>query len=124
MIKLKYNVRPSIQVEVDVNDQLELFKSLAEIQEIMGEDTCKKCGGVDTSFVVREVDGNTFHEIRCNNKGCRAILSFGKEKKSGRLYPRRYEVEGKEAKKDADGKVVYLPNEGWVAYNPKTGQKE
>jgi hypothetical protein len=53
----------------------------------------------------------TYYELRCAD--CGARLSFGSMKKGGGLFPRR---------KDSEGN--WLPDRGWVKWNPKTEKNE
>lgn len=113
-MKLTYttpNGRLSVQLEAD--DHRAVFSDLATFQEVFQEDECGKCGSTDVRFVVREVDGNKYHEIHCQKHECRARLAFGQHKQGGTLFPRR---------KDGDGN--WLPDRGWTRWNAKTGQEE
>ncbi len=79
---------------------MEIFKDLAAIQEIFGEEACGVCGSKNIKFIVRNIENNDYFELRCSD--CGAILAFGQHKKGGTLFPKR---------KDDDGH--YLPNKGW-----------
>jgi hypothetical protein len=101
-----------LNVEVEGEKQKDVFMELARFQEVFEHSKCGKCGSDDVRFVVRSVDDNEFYEIHCQN--CRARLAFGQHKgKEGTLFPRR-----------KDGENNWLPNNGWVKYNPKTGKDE
>ena len=102
-MKVNYKVGDRLEFELEGAGQKELFKELASIQEIFGEEQCGMCGNSNIKFVVRNVDGNDYFELRCAN--CGAILSFGQHKKGGTLFPKR---------KDESGN--YLPNKGWHKY--------
>lgn len=102
-MKALYNVNGKLQFEVEGSGQKELFKELATIQEIFGEEKCAACNKTNIRFVVRNVDSNDYYELRCND--CGAVLSFGQHKKGGTLFPKR---------KDDDGN--YLPNKGWYKW--------
>ncbi len=99
-MKALYNVNNRLQFEVEGSGQKELFKELATIQEIFGEEKCGNCNKDSIRFVVRNVDDNDYYELRCAD--CNSILSFGQHKKGGTLFPKR---------KDENGN--YLPNKGW-----------
>ena len=105
-MKALYNVNNRLQFEVEGSGQKELFKELATIQEIFGEEKCGMCGNSSLKFLVRNVEGNDYYELRCNE--CTALLSFGQHKKGGTLFPKR---------KDDNGN--YLPHKGWHKWNPK-----
>lgn len=99
-MKVKYKVSDRLEFELEGSGQKEVFKELALIQEIFGEEKCGVCGNQNIKFVVRNVEGNDYYELRCSD--CGSILAFGQHKKGGTLFPKR---------KDDDGK--YLPNRGW-----------
>ena len=99
-MKALYNVNGRLQFEVEGSGQKELFKELATIQEIFGEEKCSVCNKNNIRFVVRNVEDNDYYELRCSD--CGAVLSFGQHKKGGTLFPKR---------KDESGN--YLPNKGW-----------
>ena len=81
-----------ISVEFECDTQKELFAQLSSFQEVFGETKCGKCGSENLKFVVREVDGNEYHEIRCLD--CGAKLQFGVNKKGGGLFPKRKDADG------------------------------
>ena len=62
-------------------------------------------------FVVRNVDGNDYYELRCND--CGAVLAFGQHKKGGTLFPKRKDDEGN-----------YLPNKGWHKWSPEAKESK
>lgn len=94
--------------ELDATDEKVLFEKLAHVQEIFDQ-KCEKCGSTDIKFVVRNVESGkkeyTYMECRCNNKDCRARLSFG-TKQTGELFPKR---------KDSEGN--YIGTYGWGVWN-------
>lgn len=99
-MKLKYRVNDKLEFELEGSGQKEVFKELSTIQEIFGEEACGLCGKRDIRYIVRNVDGNDFYELRCTD--CGAILTFGQHKKGATLFPKR-----------KDDKNNYLPNRGW-----------
>ena len=99
-MKVKYKVSDKLEFELEGAGQKEVFKELALIQEIFGEEKCGVCGSQNIKFVVRNVEGNDYYELRCSD--CGSILAFGQHKKGGTLFPKRKEDDGK-----------YLPNRGW-----------
>lgn len=104
-MKVRYTAgRLSTEFE---GNQVEIFGRLAEFQEIFEETTCGKCGKNNLRYVVREVDGNSYHELHC--KDCRAKLAFGQHKNTNTLFPKR---------KSPDGD--YLPDRGWMRWDNKT----
>lgn len=109
---MKVNYRSGkISVEIEAETQVDLFQKLASFQEIFGEATCGKCGSDNVRFQTRNVDDNLYYELRCLD--CGAQLAFGVMKKGGRLFPKR---------KDKDGN--WLPDGGWVKWNPETKKEE
>jgi len=101
-----------LRVEVDEDKPKDVFAELARFQEVFENLKCGKCGHDDVQFVVRNVDDNDFYEIHC--KHCRARFAFGQHKgKEGTLFPRR-----------KDGEGNWLPDGGWLKYNPETGREE
>tara|TARA_R110000824_G_scaffold14985_3_gene63341 strand:- start:10876 stop:11205 length:330 start_codon:yes stop_codon:yes gene_type:complete len=109
-MKVQYTSGP-IKVEIEADTQIELFQQLANFQEIFAENLCGKCGSENIRYQVRNVDDNLYYELRC--AGCNAKLAFGVMKKGGRLFPKRKDKEGK-----------WLPNGGWVKWNPDTQKEE
>lgn len=99
-MKILYKVNDKLTFELEGEGQKEIFKELATIQEIFSEEKCGLCGSSNIRFVVRNVDGNDYYELRCID--CGAVLAFGQHKKGGTLFPKR---------KDDDGN--YMPNKGW-----------
>jgi len=110
MMKASYT-SGKITVEIEFETQIELFQKLSNFQEIFEETTCGKCGSDNIRFQVRNVDDNLYYELRCAD--CGAQLAFGVMKKGGRLFPKRKDKEGK-----------WLPNNGWVKWNPETKREE
>ena len=100
-----------LKVELEAESQVDLFQQLGEFQEIFDETECGKCQSENLRFVVRNVDENLYYELKCLD--CGARLSFGTMKKGGRLFPRR---------KNKDGE--WLPDRGWVNWNPDTKKEE
>ena len=115
-MKVQVKVSPNVIIIAEGEKQTDVFKELASMQEIFGN-TCGRCQGTDTQFVVRTVEENDYFEVRCRNLKCKAVLSFGQTKKGGSLFPHK-------TKNDEDGKKSYLPYGGWLVYNPQTKQKE
>ena len=110
-MKLNYQTKSGrINVEIEGDSQRDLFIAIARFQEVFEESKCGKCGSENLRFVVRNVDDNQFYELRCLD--CGAKLSYGAHKVGGGLFPKRKE----------DGE--WLPDRGWVKWNPKTEKNE
>jgi ribosomal protein L40E len=111
-MKLTYTTKNGrLKVELEGDSQKDLFEAISKFQEVFDETSCGKCGSENLRFVVRNVEDNLYYELRCLD--CGARLSFGVHKKGGGLFPKR---------KDNDGK--WLPDGGWLKWNPKTEQSE
>jgi DNA-directed RNA polymerase subunit RPC12/RpoP len=111
-MKISYTTKNGkIKAEFDSESPKDLFSEINKFQEVFEEDTCGKCGSEDIKYIVRNIDDNQYYELRCNK--CSARLSFGVNKKGGGLFPKR---------KDNDGN--WLPDSGWVKWNPKTEKAE
>lgn len=90
---------------------------MSEFAATFQDTNCGACNSSDIDYVVRKVEGNSFYEMQCNNKNCRARLSFGHSKAENKMYPKRVETDNKgKALRDAEGKVTYLENNGWTVY--------
>jgi hypothetical protein len=106
IMKILYKANDKLQFELEGAGQKEVFKELATIQEIFSEDKCGLCNKTSIKYACRNVEGNDYYELKCND--CGAVLSFGQHKKGGTLFPKR---------KDDDG--TYLPNKGWHKWTGK-----
>lgn len=103
-MKVNYRVNSKLSFEIEAEGQKELFKSVANVQEIFGEESCGACKSESLRFCVRNVDSNDYYELRCLD--CGAILPFGQHKKGGTLFPKR---------KDENNN--WLPDRGWYKWN-------
>jgi hypothetical protein len=129
MLKVQLRVSPTVHVVAEGETQMDVFQQIAEMQEVFGEQKCGKCGCTDLSYRVRKVpDGKksefSYPELVCQNKDCWAKLSFGQAKEDGKLFPVRFERDGKEYKKDANGKNIRRGSNGWVKFNKETNKEE
>lgn len=118
-MKAVFNVRDGLTVEVDIKDIKDVFKASTDFHEVFGDHKCGLCQSDDIRLNHRNVEGNDFYELVCNVRGCGGKLSYGQEKATNKIYPRRYETDPKgKALRDNDGKPKYLPNGGWHKYVP------
>lgn len=113
---LKANIKTPIgPFVVEGATQLEVFEAVAQIQEVFSEESCGLCGCESIRYAVREVGGNTFPEIHCQNSECEARLTFGQNRapKVGSIYPvRKLEKSGKPNRT----KGVIGEHRGWTKY--------
>ena len=111
-MKVTYTTKGArLAVEFEADNQRDLFSQLGTFQEVFENSVCGKCGSENLRFVVRTVDENQYYEIRCTD--CGARLEFGSMKKGRGLFPKRKDKEGN-----------WLPDGGWVKWNPKTKSVE
>ena len=92
-MKISYTTKNNrLQCEIDAESVKEVFKKLAEFQEIFDEDKCGSCGSEDISFQVRTVEGNDFYELKCNK--CFSKLAYGQHRMGNSLFPKRKLADG------------------------------
>ena len=101
----------NLSFEIEGSTQKELFKGLAEAQEIFQHEPCGMCKSNNVKFAVRTIDSNDFFELKCND--CGAALSFGQHKSGSSLFPKRKEEDAKDPKTKQVVKGKNLPNKGW-----------
>jgi len=124
-MKVEYATKNGkFKVEFEAENQQDLWKQLAQFQEIFEDLTCTKkiddkyLKSDNVRFVVRtNTDGDEFFELHCVEPGplFGTKKSFGcfKEKdKKGNLFPHRKDKEGN-----------FLPDNGWMKWD-KTLNKE
>jgi hypothetical protein len=104
-MKVRYKGE-TIEIEVEGKDSKDCFAQLAGAVEVFGNTKCGACDSPRTLPVVRENQGNTYYEVKCQD--CGSSLGFGQKKQDGSLFPK---------KKDKDGN--WLDNTGWVKWHPK-----
>lgn len=101
-------------ITVSGDKMVEVFKELADLQEIFSNDQCGKCKNKELKFIVRsDKDENEYYELHCGNSKCRARFAFGQMKgKEGKLFPKRKDKEGN-----------WLPDGGWVRWDRDAGKE-
>jgi hypothetical protein len=118
-MKAQYTTRNGrYTFEVEGSTHVELFKAIAEIQEIYEGLTCTYNGksSDDVILRVRTVEDNDFLEAVCISDEPtlrNARLSFGQAKKGGGIFPKR---------KNEDGS--FNKNSGWKKWNATTKTEE
>jgi hypothetical protein len=121
-MKAQFKVSPTLIIEVEGSNQVELFGRLAEAAEVFGEQECGMCQSKDITFIRRSNNGNDFYEMACQNPGCGARLSMGQSRQlKGQLFPIRKIVKsgpdkGRPSRKDGD---YDNENRGWTKYRGK-----
>lgn len=108
-----------LTIELEGATQKDLWKAIAEIQEVFGEHDCGLCKKTNIVYRVRVVDGDEYYEMKCMD--CGAILAFGQSKKSpGKLFPiRKVTPDGRHSRKDGE---YDREHRGWTKWKgePKT----
>lgn len=127
MPTVTFKASDSVSISINGENPLEVFKGLANFQEVFGEKCCGKCQSTDISFRVRRPTKGSktydYPELVCQNPKCRAKLSFG-QSDEGALFPVRFQREGGAYVKDENGKNVPRGTWGWVVFNRETGKEE
>ncbi len=108
-MRAQLRVRQNLTLELEADQQTDLFRLLASAQEVFGEARCGKCKSAELVFRTRKnAQENEFFELLCTR--CRAVLQLGVHKKGGTLFPRRH--------RDGDGgEKEWLPDNGWVRWD-------
>lgn len=92
----------TVEFEIQSETEKDLFRGIAEIQEVFGETQCGLCKHDQLRYVVRKVADNEFYELLCEH--CRGKLVFGVLKATpGKLFPiRKLLPNGKPSWKDGE----------------------
>ena len=110
-MKINYTTKNQrLSVEVEAKTNKEAFKQLAEFQEIFEETNCGSCNSDDLRFIVRNVEGNDFYELKCNS--CGSKLAYGQHRVGESLFPKR----------KLDDSSYDFQNKGWHKWDGKNGQ--
>jgi predicted nucleic-acid-binding Zn-ribbon protein len=104
-MKVRHKIE-SIEVEVEGKDTKDCFGQIATAVEVFANTKCGACDSPRTMPMVRDVQGNTYYEMKCLD--CGASLSFGQKKSDGSLFPK---------KKDKEGN--WLDSNGWTKWKPR-----
>jgi len=123
MMRAKYKINDILTIEVEAEKLKDLLQEISLVDNALSQEECGKCKSTNTFPRIRVVDNNSFPQIQCDD--CKAFLPLGTSKDTQILYKKRFDIDDKgRAKKDASGKAIYLPDNGWRKYNPKTKQIE
>ena len=103
---------PIVTFELEASTPKDMFKLIAETQEVFGERQCGMCGKQNIRFAVRTVGGDDYYEYQCE---CGAKLSLGQAKaKAGHLFPiRKLTDKGKPDRKNG---AYDTKCKGWTKY--------
>jgi hypothetical protein len=72
-----------LTIKVQAENQKELFKLIAGVQNVFDETKCGMCGSTEIQFQVRTVESNDYYGLSCLK--CRAQLNFGQHKTGSTL---------------------------------------
>lgn len=118
-----YKVNENLTFKINGENVKSILDQLTGIYQSVGAEECGKCGSGDTRPQSRKIKDDVFYEIRCQQ--CEAVLQLGVSKEDQSLYKKKMKTDTKgKAVKDNDGKGVYLPNGGWLKWNPQTQTME
>lgn len=118
-MKLNYTTPDNrMSVELSGDSQKDLFKELADFQEVFQGNVCSAVidGKVlktdNTVFRVREVDDNLYYEMVCLEPGPLFMYKkqFGQNKKGGSLFPKWPNKEDKDIVLGLNGWFKYVGN--------------
>jgi len=124
-MKARIKATDNLWFDVEAEQEDELFKQIARIQEIFQHNGCGACGSFNIKFVCRlDSSDNDWLEITCQD--CRAKLIFGRTKKGGLIFPKikwdqlseKQQEQRINEKSYADKHRGYLPDKGWFIYKP------
>ena len=126
-MKARIRATEGLWFDVEAEQEDELFKQIARVQEIFQHNGCGACSSPNVKFVCRlDNSDNDWLEITCQD--CRAKLVFGRTKKGGLIFPKIKWDQLSEKQKEqrinekayADKHRGYLPDKGWFIYKPKS----
>ena len=110
---VRLNCGNGVWLEVSGGTIKEVFKELADYQQIFGEKLCGQCRSTDLVFDHRtDTEGHDYYSVKCT--ACGAQLGFGQNKTGGGLFPKR---------KNADG-VWDSEHFGWFQWKDRKGRSE
>lgn len=124
-MKARIKATDNLWFDVEAEQEDELFKQIARIQEIFQHNGCGACGSFNIKFICRlDSSNNDWLEITCQD--CRAKLIFGRTKKGGLIFPKikwdqlseKQQEQRINEKSYADKHRGYLPDKGWFIYKP------
>jgi hypothetical protein len=111
---------PFADFELQAEKPTDMFKAIAEAQEVFTQRCCGLCKKTDIKLVVRNVKGNDFYEMHCQS--CFGKLAFGQSKQMpGKLFPIRKLIDsgdekGKPSRKLGKFDTPENRHNGWTKY--------
>lgn len=124
-IKIIQKINDNTTVELEAENDVEMFRKLSAAQEVYGDAKCPKCGSSHLGFRVRQAtDGKKtfdYPERVCLNYKCRAKLTFGVGENG--IFPVRFQREDGEYVKDEEGKRIPKGDRGWTKWDHDTQQE-
>lgn len=91
-VKVRYQPRTSLCIELDVESAREAIKQIAQFQEVFQESYCSACGSDNIQYVFHIAYGNEYYAMKCVH--CGAKLNFI-EREGGLLFAKREDENGK-----------------------------
>ena len=125
-MKARVKATDDLWFEIEGDQEDEVFKQIARVQEIFQHKGCGACQSRDIKFICRlDSSDNDWLEVGC--KTWRAKLVFGRTKKGGLIFPKikwdqlseKQKEQRANEKSYADKNRGYLPDLGWYIYRPK-----
>jgi len=126
-MKARIRATEGLWFDVEAEQEDELFKQVARIQEVFQHKACGACSSINVKFICRlDNSDNDWLEVTCQD--CRAKLIFGRTKKGGLIFPkiRWDQLSQKQQEQRINEKAYaekhrgYLPDKGWFIYKPKS----
>tara|TARA_R110002020_G_scaffold215614_4_gene422849 strand:- start:1073 stop:1450 length:378 start_codon:yes stop_codon:yes gene_type:complete len=125
-MKARVKATDDLWFEIEGDQEDEVFKQIARVQEVFQHKECGACHSGNVKFICRlDSSSNDWLEVAC--KMCRAKLVFGRTKKGGLIFPKikwdqlseKQQEQRANEKSYADKNRGYLPDGGWYIYRPK-----
>jgi hypothetical protein len=85
--RVKVNLHPRVQVEVEADSPKELVQALADFGEVLQAWSCGKCESTLVGWSHRTAGGHEFYGLRCF--ACGAQADFGQLKDGRGLFFKR-----------------------------------
>lgn len=120
-MRLTFQLSEKAAVELDSDSPVDLHKQLSSAFEAFGHTQCGACGSSNIVARARTVDSVDYLEWACQETRCRSVLSMGRQKTGGQIYPRRrFHKEAPEVKSGKAEVGDWIPNSGWQKFVPES----